>query len=117
MSLMESAMEECRMIDQISVPDGQGGTVPVWKDGAEFRAAISFTSSVQARMAEKLGVTALYTVTTKKNVNLQYRQVFRRLSDGKIFRVQSDGDDLHTPDVAALDMRNVTAEEYTLPNE
>ena len=117
MSLLEDVMVKCKMIDQISMPDGQGGTVPVWVDGAEFPAAIAFTSSVQARMAEKLGVTALYTVTTKKNVNLQYRQVFRRLTDGKIFRVTSDGDDLHTPDVAALDMRNVTAEEYTLPNE
>jgi hypothetical protein len=38
--------------------------------------------------------------------------VFRRESDGKIFRVTSDGDDKKTPPSAGLDMRQVTAEEF-----
>lgn len=117
MSLLDEAMEECTMLDRVSMPDGQGGTLPAWVDGAPFRAAIAFNSSMQARMAEKQGVTALYTVSTRKNVNLQFRDVFRRESDKKIFRVTSDGDDNRTPASAGLNMRNVTAEEYKLPNE
>lgn len=117
MSLLEEAMEQCTMIDKVSRPDGQGGTIPVWVDGAKFRAAIAYNTTMQARMAEKQGVTALYTVTTRKNTNLQFREIFRRESDGKIFRVTSDGDDNHTPASAGLNMRNVTAEEYQLPNE
>lgn len=117
MSLLSESMEPCTIIDQTTKSDGQGGTIPVWVDGAEFDAAIVFNTSMQARMAEKAGVTALYTVTTRKNVNLQFRQVFRRESDGKIFRVTSDGDDNKTPKSAGLNMRNVTAEEYQLPNE
>jgi hypothetical protein len=46
---------------------------------------------------------------------LQYHDVFRRLSDGKIFRVTSDGDDKFTPDTATLNMRQVTAEEWEPP--
>ena len=117
MSLLDAAFETCTIIDKVSRPDGQGGTINVWVDGAEIQAAIAFNSSMQARMAEKQGVTALYTVTTRKNVNLEYRTVFRRESDGKIFRITSDGQDNHTPASAALNMRNYNAEAYELPNE
>jgi hypothetical protein len=59
-------------------------------------------------------VTSLYTVTTSRAIVLEYHDVFRRESDGKIFRVTSDGDDLYTPKSAGLDMRQVTAEEWVL---
>ena len=49
-------------------------------------------------------------------MNLQYHDVFRRNRDLKIFRVTSDGDDKHTPASATLNMRQVTAEEWSLPN-
>lgn len=117
MSLLSRALEDCVMIDKTTRPDGRGGTVAVWTDGAKFQAAVVFNSSMQAQMANKAGVTALYTVTTRKAVNLQFRDVFRRESDGKVFRVTSDGDDLHTPEGAGLDMRNVNAEEFVLTDD
>lgn len=103
------------MLDKRTAPDGRGGIVPTWEQGAAFDAAITYDSSIQARTAEAQGVTALYTVTTTKAVNLQYHDVFRRLEDGKIFRVTSDGDDNKTPKTAGLNMRQVTAEEFELP--
>lgn len=114
MSLLSEAMTACTMIDKSTVADGYGGFDTVWTDGAEFQAAIVLDSSMQARIAEKEGVTALYTVTTAKSINLQYHDVFRRVSDGKIFRVTSDGDDKHTPESAGLNMRQVSAEEWAL---
>ena len=77
-------------------------------------AAIVLDNSTQAKIAAVQGVTALYTVTTRKNINLQYHDVFRRESDGKIFRVTSDGDDKKTPASASLNMRQVSAEEWKL---
>lgn len=115
MSLLDDAMEKCTMLDKVTVADGYGGTISRRKDGASFLAAVVFNSSMQARIAEKQGVTTLYTVTTRKLVNLQYHDVFRRESDGKIFRVTSDGDDNKTPISANLDMRQVTAEEWEIP--
>lgn len=112
MSLLSEAMEKCIMMDKSTTSDGRGGVVTSWVDGAEFDAACVFDSSMQARVAEAGGVTALYTITTAKNVNLQYHDVFRRKSDGKIFRVTSDGDDKKTPASASLNMRQVTAEEF-----
>lgn len=116
MSLLSDAMTNCVMLDKRTQPDGYGGVTTTWEDGAKFRAAIVFDSSMQARAAEKAGVTALYTVTTERVLNLQYHDVFRRISDGKIFRVTSDGDDKYTPSSASLNMRQVTAEEWILTN-
>ena len=102
------------MLDKRTTADGYGGYITSWIEGAEFQAAIVLDNSIEARIAEKQGVTALYTITTKKAVNLQYHDVFRRLKDGKIFRVTSDGDDNHTPASANLNMRQVSAEEWEL---
>lgn len=114
MSLLSDAMTECVMLDKRTRADGYGGYITEWVDGAPFSAAIVLDTSMQARIGEKQGVTALYTVTTVKALNLQYHDVFRRLEDGKVFRVTSDGDDKKTPASAALNMRQVSAEEFSL---
>lgn len=114
MSLLTEAMEDCTILDRITRPDGYGGYTSEWVSGAPIKCAIVFDSSMQARIAETQGVKALYTITTEKNVNLQYHQVLRRERDGKIFRVTSDGDDKHTPASAGLNMRQVTGEEWDL---
>lgn len=116
MSLLSVAMKKCIMLDKSTVDDGYGGYVPKWRPGVEFQAAIVFDTSIEARRAEAEGVTSLYTVTTSRAFVLEYHDVFQRLEDGKYFRVTSDGNDKYTPPVTALDMRQVTAEEFTLPN-
>ena len=116
MSLLSEAMETCVMLNKAKTDDGYGGYSTIWTEGVSFDAAIVFDTSIQARQAEAAGVTSLYTVTTKRNMHLEYHDVFRRNSDRKIFRVTSDGDDKYTPNSASLDMRQVTAEEFTLPS-
>lgn len=116
MSLLSERMENCVMLNKSKVNDGQGGYINTWTEGVEFQAAIVFNNSLEAKTAEKQGVTSLYTVTTSKAMVLEYHEVFKRLSDNKIFRVTSDGDDEYTPQSAMLDMRQVSAEEYTLTN-
>lgn len=117
MSLLDETMENCILMDKIREPDGYGGTTTVWTEGPEIKAAIVFNSSMESRIAEKQGVTALYTITTSKTVNLQYHDVLKRVGDGKYFRVTSDGDDNKTPSSATLNMRNVTAEEWELTSD
>jgi len=113
MSLLSDAMEKCVMMHKTSQDDPYGGDEIIsWQDGASFYAAIVFNSSMQARIGQAQGVSSLYTVTTARSKILEYHEIFRRLRDGKIFRVTSDGDDVFTPRAAGLDMRQVTAEEY-----
>lgn len=114
MSLLEQAMEPCVLMDKRTVSDGYGGYRTKYVAGASFDAAIVFDTSIQARTAEKQGVTSLYTVTTTRSLTLEYHDVFKRIRDNKIFRVTSDGDDKYTPASATLDMRQVTAESYDL---
>ena len=115
MSLLDNAMTDVVMLDKRRSPDGAGGFVVAWEEGAAFLAAITFDASMTARIAEVQGVTSRYTVTTRKNVSLEYHDVFKRVSDGKVFRVTSDGDDKYTPESAGINMRQVTAEEWSLP--
>ena len=112
MSLLTSAMEDVVMLEKTRVPDGEGGFTTDWADGVQFKAAITFDSSMQARTAEKDGVTSLYTVTVPKNAKLEYHDVIKRLEDGKVFRITSDGDDKMTPESASFQVIQVTAEEW-----
>ena len=116
MSLLRRKMERCVMLRKTEAPEGYGGQSAGWADGDEFEAAVVLDSSTQAKTAQSAGATGMYTVTTRRAKVLKYHEVFRRKSDGKIFRVTSDGDDRLTPESAGLDMRQVTAEEWRLPN-
>jgi len=113
MSLLENAMEKCVYMEKTKVLDEYGGYSNSWKDGVEFDCAITFDTSMQARIADKQGVSSRYTVTTKRSLTLQFNDYFKRKRDGKLFHVTSDGDDVFTPASASLDMRQVTAEEVT----
>lgn len=115
MALLDKFKSTVCFLEKKRVPDGEGGFTTEWAEGATFMAAITYDTSIEARAAEKQGVTSLYTITTARSVVLEYHDVLKRIYDGKIFRVTSDGDDKATPESTALDMRQVTAEEWRIP--
>ena len=115
MSLLLDAMDDFVILDRITSADGYGGTITTYVEGAEFLGAVDFDTSIDARSASKQGVTSLYTLTTSRAIVLDYHDVVKRIRDGKIFRITSDGKDKFTPQSAGLDMRQVTAEEFVLP--
>ena len=114
MSLLTEAMEQCVMLNKVVQSDGFGGYYTQWIEDVPFDVAIAFDTSIQARTAEAQGVKSVYTVTVDRGMRLDYHDVFKRLSDGKVFRATSDGDDSYTPSSAGLNMRQVTAEEYAI---
>ena len=114
MSLLTDSFEACVMMDKRRMPDGYGGYEIIYVESMPFEAAVTFDTSIEARVADASGVHSLYTVTTGRAMTLEYHDIFKRLSDGKVFRVTSDGDDRYTPKMATLDMRQVTAEEYSI---
>ena len=114
MALFENFMEPCVRIDKKTVDDGQGGYDTVWTEGARFRAAVIKEKTIAARVAEKEGVTEVYTVTTEPGAKLDFHDVFKRLSDGLIFRVTSNARDGETPTVASFAFEQVNAERWKL---
>lgn len=117
MSLLEQAYTSLTLIDKKSVSDGMGGILTTYVDGATFDGALTKNTSTEMEIAERQGVKAIYNIITKKNITLSYHDIVRRNTDGKIFRVTSDGLDDETPKSANLNARSVTAEEWELPNE
>lgn len=115
--LFDEAFEKCTMIDRRSVPDSMGGYTKEWVNGATFEAAINKDNTLAARVAEKQGVTEVYTVTTYKGVTLEFHDVFRRASDGLTYRVTSNSKDSETPPRATFQLAQVNAERWDLPND
>lgn len=115
MSLLNEMFEEFVYINKNIVDDGLGGFETIYVDGATFNAVAVLDSSMESRIAEKQGVTSLYTITTNREMTLSFHDVIRRKSDGKVFRVTSDGEDKKTPVSSRLNMRQVTAEEWVIP--
>ena len=115
MSLLDYYLNtKCTLMEKKRTPDGEGGWATEWAQGAEFDAAIILDTSMQSRIAEKEGVTSVYTITTRRANPLSFHDVFKRLSDGAIFRVTSNGSDKQAPTAGTLDMCQVTAEKWEL---
>lgn len=114
MSLLKEAMTACAIMDKITSPDGYGGVITTWQDGAEIYAAITPDGGVEQLVAFQRGWTGSYNIVTSKSVVLMSGDVIKRKSDSMTFRIKSDGTDNKTPDSANLDARLVKAEAITL---
>ena len=114
MSLVDEFKVACTLLQKTRIPDGEGGWTTTWTDGPSFDAAIVLDSTLNARVAEKQGMTAVYTVTFDRGLDIGWHDAFRRDSDGQVFRVTSDPTDKQTPDRATFQFMQVSAEEWEL---
>lgn len=114
MSLIDLMMTECAIMNKSKISDGEGGFKTEWSEGAHINVAIVKDSSMNARIAEKEGVTSTYTLTTKRANALEFHDVIKRLKDGQTFRITSDSTDSESPSFSSLDMAQVTAERWEL---
>ena len=113
MSLIEEAMVPCVLMDKQRISDGEGGFLAAtWNESASFDAAIVSEDSTLAQIAEQNGVTGTFSVYTHKNVNLEHLDVFKRVSDGQVFRVKTD--QRSTPASTTLNLAKVKAELWNL---
>lgn len=112
MSLIESMMEDCCLVEKKRISDGAGGFTTTYTDGAHFEAAITMNASMESQIAQKQGVSSVYTITTKKATVLDYHDIVKRTSDLRYFRVTSDGVDKSSPLTSSLEIRQVSAEKW-----
>ena len=112
--LMAEARTDCVLMDKKTESDGLGGVITNWTEGAKFFASIVLDDSIQAQVAEVQGAKGKYTISTDKTILMRDGDVFKRLSDNKVFRVVTDGDDKKTPVSANISFRQVKAEEWQL---
>lgn len=115
MSLIDSMMDKCIIMNKITESDGQGGYNTTWTEGAVIDVAITLDTSLNARIAEKDGFSNTYTLTTHKGTALDYHDVIKRVKDGLVLRVTSD--ERVFPAVASAmlnDYTQVNAEKWSL---
>lgn len=112
--LWEQMQVPCVLMERTRVSDGEGGFATAWAETAEFSASIYLDNSTAARVAQKQGVTNLYTVQSV--AELKFGDVFKRLSDGQCFRVTSNSDDGHTPSMVTFQFGVCSAEEWEVPD-
>lgn len=114
LSLVDSMMEDCVLLDRRTASNGMGGYTQQYVDGAAFQAAIVKDSTPIVTVADKPETAEKYTVTTRAAVELQFHDIFRRTSDGKTFRVTNEIQDSAPPPPASAVMRfrQVTAERW-----
>ena len=115
MSLLSSAMQRCVFMHEQTAPDPQGGFTITWTDGAEFTAYQSLDTSMEARTAEKQGVTSVYSVLVDKAVPIEYGDYFKEKESGTVYRVTSHPDEKQAPKSASFTLKFFTAERAVLP--
>lgn len=114
-TLMGDYMKSFVLYEKKRIPDGVGGFIVEYTEGATFDAVISFDDSLQAEVALQSGVTSRYTITTRTNLILDFHDIVKCLDDEKFYRITTDGDDKKTPPRASFQIRQVRAEEWMDP--
>jgi hypothetical protein len=115
MNLIESMMEPFVYLNRVKVDDSVGGYKDEYQEGVKFDAAVIKNTSTQAVIAEKNGISEIFTIVVNKTLSLEYHDVIKRLSDGAIFRVTSNTVDSTAPVASTVPIAKVTAERWVLP--
>ena len=99
-------------------PDGAGGYITTWEEGAEFLNYQSLDTSMEARKAEKDGVTSVYSALVNQSVPIEYNDYFRDTETGITYRVTSNPEEKAAPRSAGAIIKALkffTAERKELP--
>nr|DAE75694.1 MAG TPA: head closure knob [Caudoviricetes sp.] len=115
MSLLDDFAIPCVIMEKTRIPDGEGGYILQWSEGAVFINHQALDTSMEARRAEKEGVTSLYSALVQKTVPIEYNDYFKDKATGVTYRVTSNPEEKKSPGSASFDLKCFTAERKELP--
>ena len=115
MSLLNDFARPCVLMEKTRVEDGEGGYTIDWKDGVTFQNYQALDTSLEARRAEKQGVTSVYSALVDKDVPIEYGDYFKEKESGTVYRVTSNPDEKQAPKSASFTLKFFTAERAVLP--
>lgn len=116
--LLDDTMETFMIWNSAIVNDTYGGVTTQWTAGATFQGSLVRSTSTQAKIAEQLGVTDVFTLITGKDIVLPYHTVFQRITgdNRKTFRTTESSAEQGTPKSAGLQVYQVSVEEWAIPS-
>lgn len=117
MRLITNSMTQCeRLVERdASRSDGMGGTQPVWVKLETFSAAFVYGRTEVGPRGERTCARDICAVIVDRAQALQFHDVIRRIWDGALFRVISNGEEHDTPPGAGLQLRQVRVERWEMP--
>lgn len=114
MSLLEQYGEEFAFMVKNKVPDGEGGLITTWAEGARFMVAQEHNTTIVAQEAERAKNASAYSFYVDKSIQLELYDVVKRLSDGATFRITQPSGEDYTPASSRLNLTKVLAERWNL---
>lgn len=115
MSLLDDFARTCVVMEKTRQPDGAGGYIVEWTEGAEFTNYQALDTSMEARRAEKEGVTSLYSALVRSDFPVEYNDYFKDKTTGITYRVTSNPEEKVAPKSASFSLKYFTAERKELP--
>ena len=115
MSLLDDFSQDCVIMEKRRVSDGESGSITTWEEGLEFKNYQALDTSMEARIAEKQGVTSVYSGLVDKAIPIEYGDYFKAKSSGNVYRVTSNPDEKQAPKSASFSLKYFTAERTELP--
>lgn len=115
MSLLDDFGKACVLMEKSRQPDGESGYITTWSEGLEFTNYQALDTSIQARIAEKQGVTSVYSALVRSELPIEYNDYFKDKTTGLTYRVTSNPEDKVAPKSASFDLKYFTAERKELP--
>ena len=115
MSLLDDFARTCVIMEKIRESDGEGGYITTWSEGAEFINHQSLDTSMEARIAEKQGVTSTYSALVDKAVPIEYGDYFKDKELGSFYHVTSRPEEKQAPKSSSFSLKYFTAERADLP--
>ena len=115
MSLLDDFSRPCVLLEKKRVPSDEGGWTTTWEEGAQFTNYPYLDTSMEARRAEKEGVTSTYSILVDRDFPLEYNDYFKDLTTGNTYRVTSNPEEKKAPKSASFALKYCTAERKELP--
>lgn len=114
--LLNSMAEKCVLMEKTRKPGDEGGYKITWTEGAEFNNYQALDTSMEARKAEKEGVTSVYNALVDIALPIEYGDYFKNVETGITYRVTSEPDEKKAPSISTMKLKYFTAEKKALPD-
>lgn len=115
MSLLEEYAQTFILMEKRRESDGAGGFLTAWYEGLEFTAYEDRDTSLEMQLAEKQGITSVFSVMVDRELPIIYDDYYKDKATGLTYRVTSNPADKKSPGSSSIGMKYFQAERKDLP--
>lgn len=115
MSYFFDAFDDFYIKNRSVSPDGEGGTITEWSDGAVIKASLDLGGSTEVRQAEAQNLKTVFTATFPIDTPVKYNDYIENVKTGKVYRITSEPKENETPPTAKYQSCFATAVRAELP--